>query len=227
VGDDPILTTYKGLAFALAAVMVMGLGYWMLAPGGGPEEFARAQQALRNARSWRLQYSGREGNMPKAEMTAEISCPNLHLLRRMTNAPEGAPLTYQEFLIRGENGYYREGPEEEWRVGGEMWELEHLCAQAAGGGGNPRFMPSWADLLRGRANIVKGERKTIAGVNCRVWQVKYLLEAERYLNEDICIGTDDHLARERITSTGRFAYADWNADIAILAPDRVRPREPH
>lgn len=150
--------TYRGLAFLLAALIVMGGAYWFLSPGSGPEEFARAQQALRLANSWRMQFRGAEGSALKVEMTAEISCPSLHLLRRVSNAPPDAPLTYQEFLIRGEELLYREGPEEDWHLTGELWELEHLCAQAKGGGGNPRFMPSYADLLR-VAQISRGARR--------------------------------------------------------------------
>lgn len=61
MSDELLRTTYKGLAFGVAVLLVGGLAYWMLSPGEGPEEFQRAQEALRRARSWRITFVGREG----------------------------------------------------------------------------------------------------------------------------------------------------------------------
>lgn len=76
-------------------------------------------------------------------------------------------------------------------------------------------MPSIPALLAGRSRIEKGELKTLGGAECRVWRVKSLLMAEDYKNEDICIGTRDHLPYERVTQYGRFTYSDWNAPVEI------------
>ncbi len=223
MAEDSILRTYKGLAFAVAAVLVMGAGYWMLSPGGGPEEFAKAMKALGEAKSWRIAYSGRASGGIKVELKAEVSCPEVHLIRRVIDEVGGTTLKYQEFYVRGEQDWlYRETADEDWRKVEDLWELEHLCAQAKGGGGDPRFMPSFDTLLRGRSNLEKGDRKTVSGVPCRVWRVNYLLAAEKYQNEDLCIGVKDHLVHERVTQDGTFVYSDWNQEVPMKIPIPVR-----
>ena len=219
VEKDPQRIVYQGLAFAAAAALVGGLAYWMLSPGSGPDEFRRASEALRNARSWRIEFTGTSAD--HMVLTGEVACPRVHMVVRRLTPPSEA-FAYQEFLVIDDDRFFRESADAEWRRVEDSWGLENLCAQARGGGGNPRFMPDYPDLLRTSAQIEKGDYKTIGGVECRVWKATHLLKAQDFQNEEICFGVKDHLPRERVTSAGRFLYSNWNEMIEIPLPDRVR-----
>jgi len=218
--EDPVRTTLQGLAFAAAAAIVGILGYWMLAPGSGPDELKQMREALRNSRSLKLEFVGTAGD--PMQMTGEIACPRAHLIVRRTGRAAGEPFAYQEFLVMEDARYYRESPDAAWRPAEEAWDLENFCVQMQNGGASPRFMPSVQTLLMTNgARIESGDRKQMQGNECRVWRVQHLLKAEDYKNEELCIGTKDHLLWERVTSTGRFLYSGWNELIEVLPPDRI------
>ena len=222
--DDPVRTSLQGLAFAAAAALVLALGYWMLSPGGGPDELKRMQEAIRNASTWRMEYAG--SGSEKLVMSGEFACPRVHVVVRRNGPPQPNPFAYQEFLVMEDGRYYRASPDAAWKTVEDAWGLENLCVQVRGGGGNPRFMPSIPDLLlTGGVKVERGERNAVEGVPCRVWSAIHLLKVEDYKNESFCIG-DDHLPRERVTSSGRFVYRDWNEPLSITGPIRIELLEP-
>lgn len=223
MSDDPTLRTYKGLAFAVAAALVLGFGYWMLAPGDGPAEFERSREAMRHMQSWKFTFTGTMSG--KSEIQAEVSCPDAHVVRRQMDGPED--FAYLEYLFVDGVAYRRKAPGDAWEVTETAWGFEAACDQMRKGYDTRDLLPQFANIrLGGRFQIEQGERKTVEGEKCRVWHLKNLLQAEAFRNEQICIGADDHLPRERVTENGRYTYTQWNAPISIPPLGNVRPTEP-
>lgn len=224
MSDDPIQKTYKGLAFAVAAALVLGFGYWMLAPGDGPGEFELSREAMRHTRSWKLKFSGTMAG--KSEIEAEVSCPDAHVVRRQEDGPED--FAFLEYLVVDGISYRRKALGDAWDVSETAWGFEAACDQMQKGHDTRELLPPFASIrLGGRFRIERGESKTVEGEQCRVWRLKSLLQGEAFRNEEICIGETDHLPCERITNSGRFTYYAWNTDILISRPSNVRvPEQP-
>jgi hypothetical protein len=221
---DPLKKTLHGLAFGAAAALVGGLAWWMMAPGGGPGEFERARLALQQATSWRMHYAG--GMAGEVVMEGEVACPRVHMVRRLIRGNGMEQPEYQEFIVLEEASYRRTEPEGVWQQVESAWELENLCAQIQRGAEIPLYMPPLHSLvIAGGIRIEKGERKTAGGADCRVWHAKRPLKIDEDRNEKICIGVDDHLPRERVTSRGRFTYSAWNEPLEIAPPERVQRKD--
>ena len=199
---------------AMAVVLIGGLMWWLM-PGSGDEEFVDAQNALRAARSWRMQTAV-ETPAQSHTTVIEVSCPESDHRRTDVTFKDGhAPFRIEEIHI-GLQGF-------EWQPSGEWKRREsefgpgyRLC-HSMKQGQDFEPMPPLALLLQ-RGVIRKGDEMNLNGETCREWTVQLAAGAGTLRTEKICIHPKDHLPRRRITAEATYLYSDWNTPIEITAP---------
>jgi len=226
-GPNPAYSRRLIYRLVLGTVFVSMLIWWTFVPSAGEREFRRSQQALRQATSWKEEIPG--GGDYEEEMEVSCSEQRSHIVRHSL-APNGISIIDEETRI-GPAGYvryssrYEQAPQND---SSSEWQhapyalLDLPCGKLVKL--DPVFsLPDYERLIH-TAVISKGDIEYIHGAVCRLWKAQIMPERLRGASaqdDEICIGTDDHLPYR----FGKRLYYDWNVTLSIDEPTVVeRPR---
>jgi hypothetical protein len=201
----------RAVIFGLAAVLI----YWIL-PDAGPSAIRKMNEAMQNARSWRMDTVVTEPTK-KAESTVEVYCPSrFHEVSKEVYEQGGRQFeeASESFWIEG-TSYAKKGPK--WVISQE--ERVQRTASCTRGPRSTDALLERMDLILATGKIRKGDKRTVSGVQCRDW-IASVSAPEGWRDEfGVCIGDAD-LPREVFAPDRQMVetYSEWNVPIRIEAP---------
>lgn len=220
---SPLTLAILGRA-AFAAVFLGGAFAYFLWPNPSVRELQRAQEALRHAKSWKM-----ERNSTDAQYLDEMSCPSSErFIQHLQGSSAGRPFEFTfETVIIGNVRYSHTNQSKDWMrdwAGGAG--PANTCAKLSRGqdGGQ---LPALGEWLSGSYSIEKqGLRETTDG-KCREWKI---LIPGKFSGapgvEFVCLGVKDHLPKFGGFPGSReeSRFYDWNVPIDLQAPDMAANR---
>jgi hypothetical protein len=188
--------------------------YWAM-PGSGASEFGKMNQALQNARSWRVHTVVAEPTK-NVESTTEVYCPSrVHAENKIAMDEGGTHYEDASELIWIEGASYtRKGLR--WKYSHE--ERNQTASCVWGPRGTDTLLAEMDAVVR-LGKIRKGEKRFMNDTQCQEWIASVPAPAGWRDMFIVCIGSD-HLPRE-VSTPDRSqvsSYADWNKPIRIEAP---------
>jgi hypothetical protein len=199
------------VGFGLATVLI----YWML-PDRGLSALRKMNEAMQNARSWRMDTVVREPTK-KGESTVEVYCPSR--FHEMSNEVyEEGGTEHQEasesFWIE-RSSFAKKGTK--WVISQE--ERVQRTASCTRGPRATDTLLERMDLILATGKVRKGDKRSVNGDPCRDW-IASVSAPEGWRDEfGVCIGDAD-LPREVFAPDRQMVetYSQWNVPIRIEAP---------
>jgi len=209
-----------GVCLAFAAFVFYGVG-WGVGSSSGDEEFKKSLDAMKQVKSFRGVFTATGSGM-HSERLWEVDCSRMILHQQSQNqggGDSGFDMKDDELLV-GDVRYIREGDGGWQNTGyaGDRSSAKWHCDRVAQGIDSD-LLPDMLTMIR-HAISEKGDKKTMNGVQCRVWKFAQRT-ALAGQGGSICIGVDDHLPYELTMDGGRYTYSDYNRPIEFEAPEAV------
>jgi|SRR4051812_43598042 hypothetical protein len=201
----------------VTTVLILGM-VWYMQPDSGVQEFRRCDQAMRNARSWRIHRVLNEAD--KTEDTSiEVYCPSkYHVKSAYSFRSHGKVIETSNETVDAEGYHYSRNPD------GVTWtritmsgEVSGVCSW--GPRGVDEFLGAFDAVIK-VGKITKGTKRTVNGSECRQWTASVPAPGGQRDAFIICIGNDDLPLEVRLPDGSMVTtYSDWNQAIEIDAPD--------
>jgi curved DNA-binding protein CbpA len=201
-------------SLTVAPVFAVGTIGYLLLPSSGVQEFKRAQEALRQVSSWKVQTG--------EEYSAEVSCPSS---ARTTQHFRGSPGVSDDFVLEaiviGNDRYAYNNRSKSWThdsTGGLGRSGPCVYLQNAQ---DARGLPPLRKWLNNSSVIEKENLRETPEGKCREWKIVtpggYSVPSAEY----VCLGMKDHLPRFQGVpgSPQETRFYDWNVPIQITAPE--------
>ena len=207
-----------------AGVLVAGLIFWGVGqavnPSSGDTEFQKTLEAMKQVKSFRGSYSE---SVSHSERLWEVDCNRVVVHQHSNDAPSGADAGFamrEDVLLVGDQRFTHssDGSWENEGYAGDRGSAKWYCDNMARATVSD-LLPDIRTIVR-HAMFEKGDKKTVSGVQCRVWKfaVRSAVMAQQ---GSMCVGVEDHLPYEMIMDGGHYAYSDYNRPIQFEAPDAV------
>lgn len=205
----------------LAGVVFLAIGK-AVGPSSGDTEFRKAQESIKQIKSFRGAYSAGEPSAGLSERLWEVDCNRVIVHERsddsQTNTESPSQMKEDELLV-DEQRYIRAGNgpwENSEYVGARTakWYCGRLAEGTATG-----LLPDMSTLLS-HAITEKRDKKTVNGVRCQEWKFDLRTAVSSRLGA-ICIGVDDHLPYEMTLDGGHYFYSDYNQPIQFDVPETI------
>ncbi len=208
----------------IAILLIAGAVFWAVGkavgPSSGDTEFRKAQESIKQVKSFRGAYSTGESGAGLSERLWEVDCNQVivrqHSDDSQTNTESPFQMKEDELLV-GERRYIR--------AGNGPWEnneyalartAKWYCARIAEGTATG-LLPDMSTLLS-HAITEKRDKKTVNGVRCQEWKFDLRTAVSSRLGA-ICVGVDDHLPYELTLDGGHYFYSDYNQPIQFELPE--------
>lgn len=209
----------RSLASGLAArVVIFGfvaLLIWWVLPSSGVSELKKMNDAMRNARSWRVHTVVNEPTKTVDSLT-EVYCPSrLHSATKSVLEENGKKFENSSELIWTEGTSYTK-TEQGWVLSHEVVQQSAACT----------WGPRGSDALLGQMDAIaklgkirKGDKREVGGFGCRDWIASFHELGGWKDLFGVCIDSE-HLPREVFTPDRSevISYTDWNQPIKIETP---------
>jgi|SRR5579863_8684368 len=216
-----------GAVGLLAWAVYWGVGQ-AVNPSGGEAEFQKTLGAIRQVKSFRGAYVD-TASPQHSERLWELDCNRIVLHQQshasQTSADSPFEMSSEELLVGDQIFiHHKDGSWEKASTVTRLYTAKWYCDNLVQGSVRD-LLPDFNNLTR-HAMIQKGDKKSVNGVQCRVWNYGIRSTTAGTQSGSVCIGLDDHLPYEMITDKGgRYSYSDYNRPIEFDAPDGVLPPE--
>ena len=207
----------RAVIFGFVALLI----YWVL-PSSGVSEFKKMNEAMQNARSWRVRTVVSEPTK-NIETLTEVYCPSrIHTQNKSVIEESGQRYEQSsEFIWIEGASYTRRG--NGWILSNELQQRTSICSWGPRG---TDAMLAQMDAIATAGKIRKGDRRVVGGFPCRDWIASVPAPAGSRDAFGVCVDSD-HLPREVFTPDRSevTTYSDWNQPVKIEAPanDEILP----
>jgi hypothetical protein len=209
----------------LVGVVIVGWAASYLMPGNGEKEFKRTVEALKQVQSVHIATTSDLSATQRSEKLWEVSCGQraYHYTSRLVDTASGSPSETHD----------------EMHVGILQWDRQSDDSWAASGHGNTGYtginmcgrinqgsdsgpMPPLVTMIR-RGILQEGDKKTVAGVRCREWNVTIRGGHAGLEHDTVCLGLDDHLPYEFVANWlhSHTLYSNYNSVDQLTLPDAI------
>ncbi len=196
----------------IVGVVLVGWAFSYLSPGNGngEKEFQRTLDALKQVHSVRAENTSVQSATQNTDMLWEVSCEQDAYRYKWHAVGNGSEITRDEMHV-GNLEYDRQS-DDSWALGKNGsggTTPKALCSRITQG--DAGMMPAIGTMIK-RGILQKGDKKTVSGVRCREWHVT--LRGIGGLEHDtVCLGVDDHLPYEVVSSwqNSHTVYSDYNS----------------
>ena len=200
----------RGVIFGFVALLI-----WWVLPGSGVSEFKKMNDAMRNARSWRVHTVVAEPTK-NIESLTEVYCPSrVHTFTKSVIEEGGRRVdqSSESIWIEGTNYTRRENG---WQFSSE--DQQHTSVCIWGPRGNDTMLAQM-DTVGVVGKVRKGDKREVDGFRCRDWITSVSTPAGWRDVFGVCVDSD-HLPREVFTPDRSevISYSDWNQPIKIESP---------
>jgi hypothetical protein len=216
----------RGLwSIGIVGSLLVGFAVFWLSPNECEREFAHSVDAMKQVRSYRYASTTAPRPSRRTEAHGEMNCSQaaLHQVLHVVDQ-DLKPSEFVEETVRMNTGTFQRAEDGTWsrRTLSEGWERpEQLCGQLSRGV-DIRFFPDMSRMQKA-GFFKKGEKRTVNGVPCRVWNVDVVEYGSGLENRTVCLGLDDHLPYE-VTSNydhSRTTLSDFNSAIEVTEPPAI------
>jgi hypothetical protein len=213
----------------LIALFIAGMIYYAFyVPKEGDRAMLRAAEAMRQAKSWKVEYVRElpqvEGRM---EVVEEVACPsNSRSTLHQTQRVEGTMREWTNVDLRiGNASYVYNSVAGRWTLNAPYGGGAQAICQAVARGDDTQSLPSLSAWAR-RALVSKGDRRDTGLGSCQEWKITIPRHNASPEKASVCLGEDDNLPRI-VTQYGQETrYSDWNLPVEFRAPEITEQRRP-
>jgi hypothetical protein len=207
----------KNAIFIVLALLVGGIvAYWRWTPELGVAELQRSQDAVAQAKSWRVDSNQNSGGIESAR-TEEVTCPGNKRESTQYHSDDGHSGSSTTIAYQGE--IFTRTNDDPWQKTTLPDGASPINVCDADSRINISVIYRIGELkLRGK--LTKKDRGVIDGVKCQWWDADFGNQWPQVPNYSVCIAPDTHLPRQiNFTNPGNtIRFSGWNSTV-VQPPD--------